>query len=307
VQLTPVHLPNTKEENLIIMNDFSYQNDGSGFDPVMYIGCDSMGLLNFVHAVDEKYENALDICAGTGIQAMAAIKLKIIKKATCVDINRRAIRFLHFNKYMNELEDDINIIRADITDEEEMLNVLVDNCYDVVLFNPPYIPSPDEGIDFLVFGAGGFHGENIMKAAASFLSKLNHNKTDCYIVANFVNCDDYNEKLKKWFGSKCVGCLFHGLRWTPNEYSNLVLPLSPYNKSRVMAIRKYEEYLIKTGVKDVVNGVLFFSFNDDDDDKKKNISIVDMGCEIWQILSGADKNMNIKSEIKSILHDNSNK
>ena len=299
VQLTPVHVPDS--EDLIVMTDFSHRSDCLGFDPVMYIGCDSLGLLNFVHTVDKAYSNCLDLCAGTGIQCLASLKVKRIKKATCVDINRRAIRFLHFNKSMNELDDAIDIIQADIRDEEEMLKLLKGSSFDVVLFNPPYIPSNLDDNDFLVFGGGGNNGEDIIQGAASFLSKLNSNKTDCYIVANFINCDDYNEKLTKWFRSKCVGGgLFHGLRWSPAEYSNLVLPLSPYNKSKLAARKKYEQYLITTGVKDIVNGVLYFSFhsNDDNDDTK----IYNMECEIWQLLSGADKTKNIKDKIKSILH-----
>ena len=301
VQLTPVVTPDGDDEGLIVMTDYAHQGSWKGLgledtlDPVMYIGPDSLGLLHFFQAGGIKYNNALDICAGTGVQAIAAIKHGGLTTATCVDINPRAIRFIHFNAHMNGVFNRLTIINADVTNYDET-KILKNSQFDLLLLNPPYIPSDNDGDDeFLVFGAGGVDGEFITKSAAALFSDMN-NDADFYIVANFINCDDYPQKLKTWVGN-CQGKLFHGTRWSPAEYANLVLPNSQFNSTRASSRKKYEQFLITSGVKDVVNGVLAFSKHTD----VNNIQIQDMKCEIWQVLSGSYDKGKIKEEIRESL------
>jgi len=310
VQFTPVHLPDG-DDDLIMMTDYAHHGSWTGlgleeeFDPVMYIGPDSLGLVHYFQANGRSYTNGLDICSGTGIQAVAAIKQKKLLSATCIDINPRAIRFLHFNANMNRVDDKVNIVNADITDSDDMMNILKQYTFDVILFNPPYIPSnsdDDDDDEFLLFGSGGRNGEDIIIKAFRILSTTVKN-VDCYMVANFINCDDYPRKLNEWFNTHCCrGCLFHGPKWSPSEYSSLVLPPTQYNCSRENSRLKYERFLIKSGVKDVVNGVLTFSFNNNNENNNSKVLVIPMGCEIWQVLSGAtNNNLKIKREIQDNL------
>jgi hypothetical protein len=191
-----------------------------------------------------------------------------------------------------------------------MMNILKQYTFDVILFNPPYIPSnsddnDDDDDEFLLFGSGGTNGEDIIIKAFRILSTTTMKNVDCYMVANFINCDDYPRKLNEWLNTDCCnGCLFHGPKWSPNEYSSLVLPPTQYNCSRENSRLKYERFLIKSGVKDVVNGVLSFSFNNNNNENNNNnkVLVISMGCEIWQVLSGAtNNNLKIKKEIQDNL------
>jgi methylase of polypeptide subunit release factors len=115
----------------------------------------------------------LDLCCGSGIQALSY--LSILKyflstnelrklKATCVDINRRALRFTRFNAILNDLDESVETIEGNILDWEETFSNHDDDHhhanttlaelqanyhqllnlapYDIILANPPFIPVP---------------------------------------------------------------------------------------------------------------------------------------------------------------------
>jgi methylase of polypeptide subunit release factors len=123
----------------------------------------------------------LDLCCGSGIQALSY--LSILKyllptteqkiKATCVDINPRALRFTRFNAILNDLDDAVDtleenildwegiIMRSKYNDDENFHNnnkqnitttmeLSLANCnqllksapYNIILANPPFIPVP---------------------------------------------------------------------------------------------------------------------------------------------------------------------
>lgn len=71
--------------------------------------------------------------------------------------------------------------------------------FDVVLTNPPYIPSMNSAIPF--YGDGGDDGEDIIRRIfnKSNLSKhlrvSERNATIC-MVANLMNVDEYPQKLR---------------------------------------------------------------------------------------------------------------
>jgi len=120
----------------------------------------------------QKYIKILDLCCGSGIQALSY--LSILKyflstkelrklKATCVDINRRALRFTRFNAILNDLDESVETIEGNIMDWEQTFSNHDDEHhanttlaelkanyhqllklapYDIILANPPFIPVP---------------------------------------------------------------------------------------------------------------------------------------------------------------------
>ena len=150
---------------------------------VMYVGPDSLALvqhLPLAQQVDSlELKNSqqnyliLDLCTGSGIQAIATLaalgQCNPTAKAICVDINERALRFTKFNSILNGMGERIDVLKGDISDDEAlpMQNKLQDQAYtpgslaqalrsfagdkkggmstdgfDIVLSNPPFIPVP---------------------------------------------------------------------------------------------------------------------------------------------------------------------
>lgn len=164
-----------------------YEEDNIQENPVMYIGMDSLGL---VHTVP-KYlsESTLDLCTGSGIQAITASCFS--KKVIGIDINPRAIRFARFNAQLNGVSN-VQFIEGNLYAPIDQQN------FDTILSNPPFVPSPDHNLDFR---DGGNNGEKILEAIISnanfHLSKFGR----LFIVTDLVNVSEYEKKLESWWGT----------------------------------------------------------------------------------------------------------
>lgn len=108
VQLTPVAHTN----GCIFATDYSQIGRGSGFDPVMYVGVDSLGLVAAAPR-EKKAKRAIDFCSGCGIQGIVASKT-YASDVTLVELNPRAIRFARFNIYLNGCQGRVKAIQADL-------------------------------------------------------------------------------------------------------------------------------------------------------------------------------------------------
>lgn len=150
---------------------------------VMYIGPDSLALVQHLplaqqvdslELMDSQQDHLiLDLCTGSGIQAIATLaalgQYNLTTKAICVDINERALRFTKFNSILNGMGERIDVVKGDIRNDEAlpMQDKLPDQTYmpgslaqalrsyagdkkggmstdgfDIVLSNPPFIPVP---------------------------------------------------------------------------------------------------------------------------------------------------------------------
>ena len=156
---------------------------------VMYIGPDSLALVahwplilsQTLQNQEEKStlsssSNAsgcslriLDFGCGSGIQALSMISILgacgIRAKATCVDINKRALQFTRFNAMINDLDDNVETLEGDVVTWDEAMNSSGQNQnrssnillslnhvveaapYDIVLANPPFVPVPQSEVE----------------------------------------------------------------------------------------------------------------------------------------------------------------
>lgn len=113
-------------------NGASNRSEGA----VMYIGPDSLALIQHLHASllqfiessaePQSFRRVLDVCTGSGVQALAALSMldslndsagKKSSVAVAVDINERALRFTAFNAHLNGYKDQILTLHADILSE----------------------------------------------------------------------------------------------------------------------------------------------------------------------------------------------
>ncbi|MGW7412327.1 HemK2/MTQ2 family protein methyltransferase [Streptomyces sp. NPDC054863] len=79
---------------------------------------------------------ALDVCTGTGALALVAARLGA--RVTAVDVSRRAVLTAHLNARLARLP--VRVLRGDL------LTPAADRTYDLILSNPPYVPSPHPGL-----------------------------------------------------------------------------------------------------------------------------------------------------------------
>lgn len=162
-------------------NVLSMTNLGNGDDgAVMYIGPDSLALVQNLSPLLNKLATAkqnkaldiLDFCSGSGVQAITTLaalsKVFPNARATCVDVNPRALKFIRFNAILNgfdETDERIRLIHGNLDsgnllssdgDTKTLLEALKqpdntsnnierrqqDRSYQIILANPPFIPVP---------------------------------------------------------------------------------------------------------------------------------------------------------------------
>jgi len=77
----------------------------------------------------------LDVCTGSGALAITAA-LASARSVTAVDVSRRALATTRLNAWLNGVS-----VR---TRRGELLDAVPGEAFDVIVSNPPYLPSPDE-------------------------------------------------------------------------------------------------------------------------------------------------------------------
>jgi methylase of polypeptide subunit release factors len=212
------------------------QRDGA----VMYIGPDSLALvahwpvildslLRSPHRFQDKM-NILDVCCGSGVQAislLAQLKAAGVSncRATCVDINPRALRFSKFNALLNGFDDDrLEICCTDVS-ASKFTTTSMGKVFDFVLANPPFIPVPQESVRAIakpntsvlstesceddtisrrygLFSSGGASGEDVLKAVLRLSPRLLSSSPYAVvaIVSEFMNPGPLlTQKIKSWW------------------------------------------------------------------------------------------------------------
>jgi len=214
-------------------------DSGGGADAVMYIGPDSLALVQHwllndfpgqsevsiddsagatsseVSSCTTNHSNQkginLDLCTGSGIQALTSLCLGQAKHGICVDINPRALRFTTLNAALNQIKrDDITLILGNLvtglgrpwrppheipmTAWERQERLLVDiinaiissiaqeNSHSLsqlpllsITANPPFLPVPPAAMvqkRHGLFSAGGTTGELVLAAIVALSSQL---------------------------------------------------------------------------------------------------------------------------------------
>ena len=87
--------------------------------------------------------HVMDLCTGTGIAAIAAAELGA-SSVTAWDICPRAVRCAQANATHRGVEVDVR--------QGSLLQALRNGPYDVVVSNPPYVPTP-HGVDYVALPA----------------------------------------------------------------------------------------------------------------------------------------------------------
>lgn len=153
-------------------------------DVVMYVGMDSMGLV--YTAPQYPADRVLDLCCGGGIQSLVASRYA--KEAIGIDINPRAIRFARFNAQLNGISN-THFYLGDLYEAAS-------GCFDTILANPPFVPSPSQECRFR---DGGVTGEEILARIIKESAKYLVPNGRLFIVTDLVNMPEYESKLDEWW------------------------------------------------------------------------------------------------------------
>jgi protein-L-isoaspartate O-methyltransferase len=127
-------------------------------DQVMFVGKDSRWLARAT--VRRPVRTALDLCTGSGVQAILAAPH--CERVLAVDVNPRAARCARFNTQVSGASN-VEVILGDLFDA-----VNPTERFDLITANPPFVPSP---VDELQFRDGGRSGEAIQRRIVAGLPR----------------------------------------------------------------------------------------------------------------------------------------
>jgi len=186
-------------DDLFIATDHRYlllTEDQITEQPVMYIGMDSHGLVHTAPRL--AVERVLDLCTGSGVQALVASRYA--GDVVGVDLNPRALRFARFNAQLNGI-DNVRFIAGDL------YAAVTNEKFDIILANPPFVPSPHSEESLLRFRDGGTQGEAIL---ARIIAEADEHLTAngrLHIVTDLVDLPRYQDKLNTWWQGGAVDIL----------------------------------------------------------------------------------------------------
>ena len=173
--------------------------------------------------VNTPSENTLDLCTGSGVQAITAAKFS--GKVTGVDVNPRALNFARFNALLNQVKN-VKFVLGDLYEPVK------NEKFDMILANPPFVPAPRQN---LYFRDGNESGEGILeKIIAGIPSHLNdEGYAQIVTLLVFMKGQDYNDKLFRWLNFSHYNILTLATRY---------IDVEPFILGHINPDRKFSEY-----------------------------------------------------------------
>ena len=148
-------------------------------NPAVYFGEDSAALA--VHLMPPVGGDCLDLCAGSGIQAMLCARRT--NRVTAVEINPLTAAYAELNVVMNNLEQAIEIKNGDLYQTVDSRQ------FDFICANPPLLPFP-EGLPYPFVGHGGSDGLNVTRRIIDGLPKALKPEGLCQIIGTCLGDDE---------------------------------------------------------------------------------------------------------------------
>ncbi|KAL1521857.1 hypothetical protein AB1Y20_021508 [Prymnesium parvum] len=159
VQVYPLALP-AASCPLLIATDWPLESRLPTRLTVMPIGVDSLQLALGLPPTAARGKRVLDVCCGSGVQALAAAAAAA-SHVTAIDASARALRFTHFNAALNRLSRRLTARLADAT-------APLAATYDLILANPPFLAMPPHalprGYQPALYTSGGADGAGVLRA-----------------------------------------------------------------------------------------------------------------------------------------------
>ena len=149
------------------------------------------GTLNFLSKlITSPAGEALDLCSGAGIGAMALSRNA--RKAVAVDIAPRAVRYARFNKELNNLSH-VEILESNLYD------AVSGRTFDRIIAHPPYVPTIRNQS---VFKDGGETGEYFVRSIIEGLPEYLRPDGTYYSLSFNLDTQSapFEERARLWLG-----------------------------------------------------------------------------------------------------------
>ncbi len=139
-----------------------------------------------------RHLRTLDLCTGSGVHALAAAAHS--DRVLAVDINPRAIAFARFNQTLNDLPPSVTFAEGD-------LYAPCAGRYDLIVSNPPYVPSVNHPSGSNWF-SGGPTGEDLLSRILAGLDDHLSATGVAHLYTMFVHHPGtpYRDKIATWLG-----------------------------------------------------------------------------------------------------------
>ena len=133
------------------------------------------------------YGKVLDMGTGSGIQAIAAAKNKKVKSILAVDINKEAVMEALQNAMNKGIP--LSVLQSDLFGN-------IDEKFDTIIFNPPYLPS-DPKLKDLTLDGGKEGYELIQKFLKQAKKHLEKNGIILLLFSSLTDKDKVEDILTK--------------------------------------------------------------------------------------------------------------
>jgi predicted RNA methylase len=198
-------------ESLHLAMDFFQVTGGfwaERFDAVMPLGGDSDGLA-YGAPRDRQVDRLLDVCTGTGVQAIVALT-HYAREAHLVDVNPRAVRFARFNLALNGLAERGHVHHGDLF--AGLPRDVSSAPFDLITANPPYVADEKgrQGRPTL-YAAGGPYGYRITQRIVTGAAPLLRHGGALRKIATIQKVHHYRDLLRTWWEAGAVAAASHAL------------------------------------------------------------------------------------------------
>lgn len=165
--------------------------------PVMHLGVSSYALAYLTPKLSKR-GRVVDLCTGSGVHAI--LTSSKAEHSIGVDLNPRAIEFARFNAALNGAAQRCYFYCESLYDGIRKHQ----KPFEMILANPPFVPSPLTGKDRLLSRDGGSAGDEILRPILEGLLPRMAPNGLAAITAFFVDQKRVSaeEKIVRWIGSE---------------------------------------------------------------------------------------------------------
>jgi methylase of polypeptide subunit release factors len=236
-------------DDVVIASDRQNDADGGRYEvpeEIVFPALD-VGTLKFLRFLPSVAGDALDLCGGTGIGAMHFARTA--RRATTVDLTRRAEFFAEFNARLNGI--DIEILRGDL------FAPVADRRFDAISAHPPWMPSTGDGA---VFRDGGDLGDALIRRMVEEIPDHLTVGGTAVILAMGRDTTEapYEQLVRQWLGPKGYDCdVIFGVDWV-NSIEDVVASMRKLHlKGEAEAAERIAERLRSAGTERFTYGAMF--------------------------------------------------
>jgi Methyltransferase small domain len=225
-------------------------SDAAPFDPVMFVGADSRWLARAT--LRRPVAQALDLCTGSGIQALLAAAHA--RRVVAVDINPRAVRCAQFNARASGC-DYLDVLEGDL------YGPIGAERFELITANPPFVPSP---VAALGFRDGGRSGEDIQRRIVAGLPAYLAPGGMAQIVTEVGERDGEPlvDRVRAWLGDAPLDIHLTRLRIHPASAYALGHASGDTPEAFLASVEAWADNLRAQGYRRVVSVLLAFQWSD---------------------------------------------